>query len=196
MDDVFVYIGLAGLMSGTLLYSLDFARTRLANDVLNENMNSRQFTGLIDVYRKTIKGEGIAGLYRGFGVTCFSIVLYRGLYFGIYDTVKLRDEHYNNKKNNYGKKFIVGFGASSLASIIVYPLDSIRRRLMMTTLQSYKYDNAMQLYQVIIMSEGYYGLYKGCLVNIVRNLCGAGTLVGFDIFSQHYMDWKFGIQQD
>ncbi|KAL2935522.1 ADP ATP carrier protein ER-ANT1 [Bienertia sinuspersici] len=32
--------------------------------------------------------DGIAGLYRGFGVSIFGITLYRGFYFGLYDTLK------------------------------------------------------------------------------------------------------------
>jgi len=43
---------------------------------------------MIDVYSKTIKSDGIAGLYRGFVISCVGIVVYRGCYFGFYDTLK------------------------------------------------------------------------------------------------------------
>ena len=39
----------------------------------------RQFNGLIDVYKKTLASDGIAGLYRGFVVSCVGIVVYRGV---------------------------------------------------------------------------------------------------------------------
>lgn len=72
-----------------LLYHLDFARTRLATDaVVCHVTGQRQFKGLIDVYRKTLSSDGIAGLYRGFGVSILGITMYRGMYFGIYDTMK------------------------------------------------------------------------------------------------------------
>merc|ERR1712228_314652 len=45
--------GLAGSLSLTVVYSLDFARTRLANDAKGKG-GERQFNGLIDVYRKTL----------------------------------------------------------------------------------------------------------------------------------------------
>lgn len=48
----------------------------------------RQFNGLVDVYRKTISTDGIAGLYRGFTISCVGIIVYRGLYFGMYDSIK------------------------------------------------------------------------------------------------------------
>ena len=48
----------------------------------------RQFTGMIDVYAKTIKSDGLTGLYRGFVISCVGIVVYRGCYFGFYDSLK------------------------------------------------------------------------------------------------------------
>lgn len=79
----------AGATTSLFLYHLDFARTRLGTDAIEHRANNqRQFKGLLDVYRKTLASDGIAGLYRGFGVSIIGITLYRGLYFGIYDTVK------------------------------------------------------------------------------------------------------------
>merc|ERR1711877_9323 len=69
--------------------ALDFARTRLANDAKNaKSGGDRQFNGLVDVYRKTLASDGIAGLYRGFMPSVTGIIVYRGLYFGLYDSIK------------------------------------------------------------------------------------------------------------
>ena len=76
----------AGASSSVFVYSLDYARTRLTNDA--KAGGHRQFNGLVDVYRKTLKSDGIAGLYRGFNVSCAGIIVYRGLYFGLYDSLK------------------------------------------------------------------------------------------------------------
>merc|ERR1712027_51312 len=57
--------GAAGTLSLLFVYSLDFARTRLANDAKGKG-GERQFNGLIDVYVKTLKSDGIQGIYRGF----------------------------------------------------------------------------------------------------------------------------------
>jgi solute carrier family 25 (adenine nucleotide translocator) protein 4/5/6/31 len=68
---------------------LDYARTRLANDAkAAKTGGGRQFDGLIDVYKKTLKSDGIPGLYRGFNISCVGIIVYRGLYFGLYDSLK------------------------------------------------------------------------------------------------------------
>ena len=81
--------GAAGAMSLCFVYSLDYARTRLANDAkAGAKGGERQFNGLIDVYRKTLKTDGFVGLYRGFVISCVGIIVYRGCYFGFYDTLK------------------------------------------------------------------------------------------------------------
>ena len=72
------------------VYSLDYARTRLANDAKSaKGGGARQFNGLVDVYRKTLASDGIAGLYRGFVPSVVGIIVYRGLYFGVYDSLSM-----------------------------------------------------------------------------------------------------------
>lgn len=82
--------GAAGASSLLFVYSLDFARTRLANDAksVKKGGGERQFNGLIDVYKKTLASDGLPGLYRGFTISCIGIIVYRGLYFGLYDSLK------------------------------------------------------------------------------------------------------------
>ncbi|XVE93680.1 hypothetical protein REPUB_Repub01dG0214900 [Reevesia pubescens] len=72
------------------VYSLNFARTRLNNDAkAAKKGGERQFNGLVDVYSKMLRSGGIAGLYCGFNISCVGIIVYRGLYFGMYDSLKL-----------------------------------------------------------------------------------------------------------
>ena len=52
--------GVAGSLSLTLVYSLDYARTRLANDAKDAKRGGeRQFNGLLDLYKKTLATDGI-----------------------------------------------------------------------------------------------------------------------------------------
>ena len=82
--------GAAGASSLLFVYSLDYARTRLANDAKSsKGGGARQFNGLVDVYRKTLASDGIAGLYRGFVPSVVGIIVYRGLYFGVYDSLSV-----------------------------------------------------------------------------------------------------------
>merc|ERR1711974_58789 len=128
--------GVAGSLSLTFVYSLDYCRTRLANDAKTKT-GTRQYNGMIDVYTKTIKSDGIQGLYRGFVISRVGIFIYRGMYFGLYDTMKpilLGD------KANPFLSFLLGWGVTTLAGLGGYPIDTVRRRMMMTSGGGVKYN--------------------------------------------------------
>lgn len=85
--------GLAGAACLAIVYPLDYARTRLASDV---GKGQRTFNGLADCLKKTASGQqGVLGLYNGFGISVLGIIPYRGVYFGLYDTLSEMNP-YNN----------------------------------------------------------------------------------------------------
>merc|ERR1712164_64358 len=116
--------GFAGSMSLCFVYSLDFARTKLANDAKGKG-GERQYNGLIDVYRKTLATDGIQGLYRGFVISAVGIFIYRGFYFGLYDSLK---PILLPKDAGFLISFALGYAITVLASLASYPIDTIRRR--------------------------------------------------------------------
>jgi solute carrier family 25 (adenine nucleotide translocator) protein 4/5/6/31 len=79
--------GAAGATSLCFVYPLDYARTRLGADV-GKGKAERQYSGLFDCIKKTVKTDGVIGLYRGFFVSVQGIIIYRASYFGFFDTAK------------------------------------------------------------------------------------------------------------
>merc|ERR1712121_261052 len=180
--------GAAGAMSLCFVYSLDYARTRLANDNKAKG-GERQYNGLVDVYRKTLKSDGIQGLYRGFVISCVGIVVYRGFYFGLYDSLKptlLGDDA------SLFLSFCLGYGVTVTAGLISYPIDTIRRRMMMTSGQAVKYKGSVDCAIQILKNEGFMSMMKGAGANILRGVAGAGVLAGFDSFKKIYVGWRLG----
>jgi len=182
--------GCAGFCSLCFVFSLDYARTRLSADAKSAGKGGeRQFSGLIDVYRKTFAADGIAGLYRGFVLSSVGIFIYRGLYFGIYDTVKplaLGDDA------GFLVSFALGFGVTNFASFLAYPIDTIRRRMMMKSGEAVKYNGSLDCATQILRNEGFTSFFKGAGANILRACAGAGVLSGFDKVEKAYSNWKFG----
>jgi solute carrier family 25 (adenine nucleotide translocator) protein 4/5/6/31 len=172
--------GAAGATSLLFVYSLDYARTRLANDAKSaKGGGDRQFNGLIDVYRKTLASDGIAGLYRGFGPSVAGIVVYRGLYFGMYDSIK-PVVLVGSLANNFLASFLLGWCVTTGAGIASYPLDTVRRRMMMTSGEAVKYKSSFDAFQQIVAKEGVKSLFKGAGANILRGVAGAGVLSIYD----------------
>jgi len=181
--------GAAGAMSLCFVYSLDYARTRLANDAkaAGKGAGERQFNGLIDVYRKTLASDGIVGLYRGFVISCVGIIVYRGFYFGLYDSLKpilLKEDA------SLMLSFALGYTVTVTSGLLSYPIDTIRRRMMMTSGQAVKYKGSIDCAVQIMKNEGFMSMMKGAGANILRGVAGAGVLAGFDKFKAVYIAWR------
>lgn len=170
----------AGATSLLFVYSLDYARTRLANDAKSaKGGGERQFNGLVDVYKKTLASDGIAGLYRGFGPSVLGIIVYRGLYFGMYDSIK-PVILVGPLEGSFLASFLLGWTVTTGAGIASYPLDTVRRRMMMTSGEAVKYNSSFDAFRQIVAREGTKSLFKGAGANILRGVAGAGVLSIYD----------------
>jgi len=186
--------GAAGATSLLVVYPLDFARTRLAVDV--GSGKAREFTGTVDCILKTAKsaGWGRGGVYNGFVVSCVGIVFYRGAYFGLFDTINDLDfmRQAGSGLQGFLLKFSVGYAVTVVAGLLSYPLDTIRRRLMMTSGKyAGKYKGSIDCAKQVLANEGIGAMYKGAGSNILRGLAGAMVLVGFDYCKNFYLEWKY-----
>jgi len=186
--------GVAGIGSLIFVYSLDFVRTRLANDKKSvKGGGERQFNGMMDVYKKIIQTDGFLGLYRGFVISAVGIFIYRGLYFGLYDSLK---PLVPANASGFVANFFLGWGVTNLAGLASYPIDTIRRRMMMTSGEAAKYRSSMHAAGDILAKEGMLAFFKGAGANILRGIAGAGVLSGFDLFQDYYIELRTGFKPD
>ncbi|KAL9642805.1 hypothetical protein ABK040_009880 [Willaertia magna] len=172
--------GIAGALSLCFVYPLDYARTRLASDI----GNNRDFKGLGDCMVKTYKASGFRGLYNGFGVSVCGIIPYRGVYFGLYDSLREK----NPWKNDLGavgvaSKFALAQTVSIAAGYASYPFDTVRRRLMMQSekpKEQWIYRGTVDCFSKIYREEGVRAMFKGAWANAVRTVGSAFVLVLYD----------------
>jgi len=171
--------GLAGAGSLCIVYPLDYARTRLASDV---GSGKKTFAGLGDCLVKTAKGpKGFFSLYNGFGISVAGIIPYRGVQFGLNDTL--------NGLNPYSKdvsfigmlsKWLCAQFSVIMSGFVTYPFDTVRRRLQMESekkVEERMYKGALHCAQKIIADEGFNAMFKGAGANILRGTGAALVLV-------------------
>jgi len=173
--------GAAGATSLMFVYPLDFARTRLAADVGKAGKTGeREFTGLNDCLRKIYKSDGPIGLYRGFGISVVGIIFYRAAYFGMFDTGKVFFFE-DMKKANFLLVWAFAQFVTVSAGICSYPLDTVRRRLMMQSgRKDILYKSTFDCFYKILREEGGRAFFKGALSNVIRGTGGALVLVFYD----------------
>eukprot|EP00594_Rhizosolenia_setigera_P009081 CAMPEP_0178956684 /NCGR_PEP_ID=MMETSP0789-20121207/10430_1 /TAXON_ID=3005 /ORGANISM="Rhizosolenia setigera, Strain CCMP 1694" /LENGTH=457 /DNA_ID=CAMNT_0020638719 /DNA_START=138 /DNA_END=1511 /DNA_ORIENTATION=+ len=86
----------------------------------------------------------------------------------------------------FSQRFMAAQIVSIVAGTICYPIDSVRRRLMMQaglpSLVEKKYKNSFDCFAKVMRAEGIRGFYLGIGPNIVRSFGSALLLVGYDAF--------------
>jgi len=205
--------GLAGGTVTTVLYPVEFVRTRLAMDVGRGTVDAPRLYpgGTRDVCLSILRADGWRGLYQGYGIALAGVVLYRALHLGGYDAVKteilhrrghhiaLGDFHITNGKNRIahtdrnnillgltmGERYLAAQIVSIVAGTVCYPIDSIRRRLMMQAglpREERLYNNSFDCFRRVIATEGARGFYLGIGPNLVRSFGAALLLVSYDVF--------------
>jgi solute carrier family 25 (adenine nucleotide translocator) protein 4/5/6/31 len=175
--------GAAGAASLMVVYPLDFSRTRLAADV-GKAASEREFTGLANCIMRIFKADGPLGLYRGFSISVFGIIVYRGIYFGGYDWGKQYIFKYFKNANPLAL-FIFAEINTALSGFCSYPIDTIRRRMMMESGRKVRlYNNTFDCIRKIFKEKGIRAFYKGGLSNIYRGVSGALVLFLYEMIQK------------
>ena len=216
--------GMAGGTATTLLYPIEFLRTRLAADVARGNHHHQQqhqksvvesskpkyqFQGMRHAFTTIVKSDGIRGLFQGYGIALFGGIFYRVLFLGGYDVLKSETERSNQQQQqqqrrniNNGKyddnsssngsssslSWVQRIGIAQTVSLTAgtmsYPLDSVRRRLMMQAGKPRTervYRNSLHCIRQVFVDEGIRGFFLGIGPNLLRSVSGALLLVAYDV---------------
>jgi len=184
----------AGAASLCFVYPLDFARTRLAADV--GKGAGRQFTGLGHCLTSIMKSDGIVGLYRGFMVSIQGIVVYRGAFFGLFDTLKAFVPAEYKGFKRVACNWAVAQTVTAVAGVVSYPFDTVRRRMMMQSGRKDKpkeYKGTIDCWVKIARNEGTGAFFKGALSNVLRGAGGAIVLVVYEEFQRIFYTPKIAM---
>lgn len=154
---------------------------------MGRDASQRQFSGMGDCIQKIMKIDGPLGLYQGYGVSVVGIFVYRAFYFGGYDTGKrlVFGDEKSLQESSFFKKFFFAQFIVSTSETISFPLDTVRRKLMMQsgrkgTKVEIKYTGTMDCYKKTLAEEGIQGFFKGNLSNIYRSVGSSLVLVLYD----------------
>ena len=72
----------------------------------------------------------------------------------------------------------------------VYPIDTLRRRMMVTSGTGYSYSSSVHCLRAIVAFEGSSALFKGSSANVLRGTAGALVLAVFDRLKKSYLQRK------
>ena len=106
--------------------------------------------------------------------------MYRAFYFGGFDTGKAKI--FKGPKNaNVFLMWMFAQVVTVVSGILSYPLDTVRRRLMMQSgAKKVIYKGTVDCFKVIARDEGMKAFFKGAGSNVIRGTGGALVLVFYD----------------
>jgi solute carrier family 25 (adenine nucleotide translocator) protein 4/5/6/31 len=131
-------------------------------------------------------------------VNLAGIVVYRGIEFGSYDTLK--ESIPAQFRGNFVASFAVAWVCTTAGAVVSYPFDTVRRRMMMTSGSGAHYTGFVQAWRHIVAAEGTKALFctsclvssrraaerrstAGCGANILRCVAGAMVLSLYDKYA-------------
>jgi len=171
---------LSGGFGGTCLvavgHPLDLIKVRL--------QTSREYTGTLDCARKTIRRDGVRGLYRGMAAPLVGITPIFAVYFWGFEVGKQIARYFEGKTpdqhlSTWG--VLVAGGISALpATAIMVPAERVKVLLQIQGQNAgpQKYNGALDCARQIYRSEGFRGLYRGTYATLLRDVPGSMAYYG------------------
>ena len=186
----------AGIVTGTATNPIWLVKTRLQLDKSNAEKSGtqsvRQYKNSLDCIVKTVRQEGIRGLYRGLSASYLG-VSESTLQWVLYEQMKLYLGKRQDKLIASGKpptlwdqtvewsgKLGAAGSAKFFAALITYPHEVVRTRLRQAPMQDgkIKYTGLIQCFKTIWKEEGMASLYGGLTPHMLRVVASAEIMFG------------------
>ena len=158
--------GVAGMVAGAILYPLEVVKTMFT-------LYPDRWKSIPDPLSMVYKSSGFRGLYRGLGPTLVAMFPYVGVEFMVYETLKNRWEMYIGPVGTMAL-LLLGAAGGAAAQASAHPLDVIRRRMQMQSLnagsskkdddgkeETKRYKNMFAGLYSVGKNEGLHVLFKG-----------------------------------
>ena len=122
---------------------------------------------LINMYKTE---GGFPALYRGIVPTIAGVAPYVGLNFMVYEIARTQFTRAGEKDPGALGKLGAGAVSGAVAQTITYPFDVLRRRFQVNTMSGmgYQYSSISGAIMSIVKTEGFRGLYKGIVPNLLK----------------------------
>lgn len=135
-----------------------------------QKRNSPYNGGLFDAFKMIKQNHGWKGIFQGTNITLCRNVLTTPFYFGFYETVV----QYLTPKDVIQSPLYASFFGGAAAGFgiwgILYPLDNIKTRIQLDSLDPSKkqYKGMLHCAKKVVKTEGAKGLFRGYVPCIIR----------------------------
>ncbi|XP_073990646.1 mitochondrial citrate transporter scheggia isoform X2 [Rhodnius prolixus] len=158
--------GITGGIEICITYPTEYVKTQLQ---LDEKGGTKQYTGIIDCVKKTVKKHGFFGLYRGLSVLVYGSIPKSAVRFGAFETFKQASLDERGNLSLYARA-LCGLGAGIAEAIFaVTPMETIKvkfindRRAVEPRFKGFFHGVSL-----IVKEQGVRGVYQGLTPTILK----------------------------
>ncbi|KAF5323380.1 hypothetical protein D9611_005597 [Ephemerocybe angulata] len=180
----FICGGIAACIAVTVSNPAEVAKTRLQlQGELAKNGGVRVYTNSLDVFKKTLKNEGVRGLQRGLGPAYAYQILLNGSRLGFYEPFR----HGINKMFGWSAtdqipltSVLAGATSGAVGATLGNPLFLIKARMQayspaLPIGTQHHYKSSFDALSTIFRKEGFRGLIRGVDAAILRTSMGSSV---------------------
>ncbi|CAG2057248.1 unnamed protein product [Timema podura] len=185
-------VGLKGIIAGgitggieiCITFPTEYVKTQLQ---LDEKGASRQYTGIADCVKKTVKNHGFFGLYRGLSVLLYGSIPKSAVRFGAFESLKnlAVDERGNLSPFS---RVLCGLGAGvSEAVFAVTPMETVKVKFINDQRSANpRFRGFFHGVSTIVKEQGLGGVYKGVTATVMKQ--GSNQAIRFYVM-ETLKDW-------
>ncbi|KAK5982557.1 ADP/ATP translocase 1 domain protein [Trichostrongylus colubriformis] len=139
---------------------------------------------MMDCLETIRKREGWLSWYRGFNASVQFVIASRAAFFGVFDVI--RTSVADPKQLHFFTTWMLAQVCLIGSGLLCYPLDTVRRQMMMQAGKRQKmFNNSWSCWKHIARSKGYRGFYRGALTNSFRSTGGALIITFYYEFAKY-----------
>ncbi|KAI2634417.1 mitochondrial carrier [Hypomontagnella submonticulosa] len=173
----FVAGGVAGMTAQFCVYPLDTLKFRLQSEYVSGGARGNAL--LLETARKMWTEGGMRAAYRGVTMGLVGMFPYSAIDMGTFELLKTTYITYRAKSSGVHEEDlqpttfatgIMGATSGAFGATVVYPLNVLRTRLQTqgTSMHPAHYTGIWDVAQKTIRNEGFRGLYKGLMPNLLK----------------------------
>lgn len=181
---------IAGINVTLVGHPFDTLKVRLQTQPIDKPI----YSGVVDCFQKTIKWEGVSGLYKGVSSPLVGQMFFRANLFLAYGQAKSYFSDNGKKKLNTLDYFKAGGIAWGFGAICECPIDFFKTQMQIQIIKSKTikdyvpdYSSTKDCFTKIIRNNGYSASFQGFLPHLMRNLpAGACHLGVFEYMREYF----------
>ena len=157
--------GLAGILGTSCVFPLDYSKTKLQNQKIGPN-GERMYKGVLDCFKKTIRKEGLRGMYNGLPANLIGVTPEKAIKLAANDYFR---EKLSNADGSISLKAeIIAGGAAGFSQVsATNPMEIVKIRMQLQTeLPKEKRMSTLG----VVRHLGIRGLYRGSLATWMRDV--------------------------